>query len=92
MEKLAPGSLSNAWWPNYSLQPSMASMRVIKEIGRYNEETRHFELEFAKRYTNKGYLTAFLDGIHVLHIGKQPWETNPEVKNAYELNDHPQFF
>ena len=91
MEKLAPGALSNAWWPNYSLQPSMASMRSIKAIGSYNEETKHFELEFAKRYTDKGYHTAFLDGIHALHIGKQPWETNPEVKNAYELNDHPQF-
>ena len=91
MKTLPPGGRTNAWWPHYSLHPSLVSMAAIRKIGHYNEDARHFELEFAERYQATGFRTAFMDSINILHIGKQPWDPGDELKNAYQLNDQRQF-
>lgn len=66
-------------------------MSVLKEIGCFNS-VNHFEMEYANRYTSKGYKTVFLDSIYCSHIGRRTNEILDKTKpNAYELNQINQF-
>jgi tetratricopeptide (TPR) repeat protein len=78
-----------AYWPHYSLQPSIIRTEVILELGNYDSPNKFFERDYANKYGAKGYKTMFFDSIHSLHIGKQHWET--DGKNAYALNEVGQF-
>jgi len=78
-----------AYWPHYSIQPSIIRTRVILELGDYNVTNSFFERGYADKYGAKGYKTMFFDSIHSTHIGKQHWEK--DGKNAYALNDVGQF-
>ena len=78
-----------AYWPHYSLQPSIVRTSVILELGNYNSKNSFFERDYADKYYAKGYQTIFYDFIHSIHIGKQHWEK--DGKNAYALNDIKQF-
>lgn len=73
-----------AYWPHYSLQPSVCRASKIIELGNYNSPNNFFERDYADKYHAAGYKTAFFDGIYSLHIGKQHWEK--DGKNAYALN------
>ena len=77
------------YWPHYSLQPSMVRTRVALDLGNYDSPNKFFERDYADRYCAKGYMTAFFNSIYSIHIGKQHWEK--EGKNAYALNEVPQF-
>lgn len=83
------GGFSASYWPHYSLNPSVMDSEVYKCLGPYNENVQHFEMEYASRYTNAGFKTAFFDNITRLHIGKLIGEEGK--KNAYELNQLVQF-
>lgn len=85
------GRYTHAYWPGYSLRPSVLKVHVLKEIGNFKNETGHFEMDYAKRYYNSGYKSAFLDTICSYHIGKLTWEKNEEKPNAYNLNEVTQF-
>ena len=89
------GKPSNAYWPNFSFRPSILSSRVIKKIGEYSDTNGHFEMDYANRFTNLGYKSAFYNGIFCRHIGKlTPSRRNnnsDNSKNAYELNNIDQF-
>lgn len=74
-----------AYWPHYSLQPSLTRVSKIIELGNYNSPNAFFERDYANKYYSKGYQTMFFDSIFSTHIGKQHWET--DGKNAYALND-----
>jgi len=76
------------YWPHYSFRPSLIKVKVLNEIGRYYN-TSHFEIEYAKEYTARGYKTAFYDDFCCIHIGKKTWEKNEA--NSYSLNGTPQF-
>jgi len=78
-----------AYWPHYSLQPSITRTKVILELGNYNSENTFFERDYANNYDANNYKTAFFPSIYSLHIGKQHWET--DGKNAYALNEVSQF-
>jgi hypothetical protein len=78
-----------AYWPHYSLQPSIIRTSVILELGNYNSNNNFFERDYADKYYTKGYQTMFFDFIYSLHIGKQHWEK--EGMNAYSLNNVGQF-
>jgi hypothetical protein len=78
-----------AYWPHYSLQPSIIRTSVILELGNYNSKNTFFERDYADKYYSKGYQTIFYDFIYSVHIGKQHWEKDGQ--NAYELNDIKQF-
>lgn len=83
---------SSCYWPHYSLRPSVLRTQIFKDIGKYNENTSHFEMEYSNRYVEKGYMTAFYDGICSLHIGRLTSERGDQSKkNAYELNEESQF-
>jgi hypothetical protein len=77
------------YWPHYSLQPSVVRASKILELGNYNSPNKFFERDYADRYFAKGYMTAFFNSIYSIHIGKQHWEK--DGKNAYALNEIPQF-
>jgi hypothetical protein len=78
-----------AYWPHYSLQPSVCRASKILELGDYTSPNQFFERDYADKYHAKGYQTAFFDFILSLHIGKQSWEK--EGHNAYSLNEVGQF-
>jgi hypothetical protein len=89
---LSAGSLTMAYWPHYSLRPSVVSMRALRAVGRYNPAADHFELEYATRYRDAGFVSAFFDAINCLHTGKLTSETGPSARpNAYALNNEKQF-
>ena len=73
-----------AYWPHYSLQPSVCRASKIIELGNYNSPNNFFERDYADKYHAAGHQTAFFDSIYSLHIGKQHWEK--DGKNAYALN------
>ncbi len=83
------GGYSASYWPHYSLNPSIMDSEIYKCLGPYNENVRHFEMDYASRFTNAGFRTAFFDNITRLHIGKLIGEEGK--KNAYELNELVQF-
>jgi hypothetical protein len=77
------------YWPHYSLHPSVTRASKILELGNYDSPNKFFERDYADRYFAKGYMTAFFNSIYSIHIGKQHWEK--DGKNAYALNEVPQF-
>lgn len=83
---------SSCYWPHYSLRPSVINTKVFKDVGRYNTNTTHFEMEYSHRYFALNYKTAFYDAISCLHIGRLTSERDDKTKkNAYELNSESQF-
>lgn len=83
---------NSTYWPHYSLRVSLVRRDVLSQIGKYNEQVSHFEMDYAYRYIAKNYVSAFLEGISCYHIGRLTSERFDNVKkNAYELNDEAQF-
>jgi GR25 family glycosyltransferase involved in LPS biosynthesis len=85
------GCASCLYWPHFSFRPGVTKTSVLRELGEYDEKAKHFEMEYAYRYVNKGYKTTFLDGVYCAHIGRRTYERNTEKKNAYDLNEEVQF-
>jgi len=77
------------YWPHYSLRPSLLRTEIL-QLGKYNEDNPHFEMEYANRYKKK-YKSAFLTGIYCLHTGRLCSERHSTKKNAYDLNNVNQF-
>lgn len=81
-----------SYWPHFSLRPGVWRVDMLKRVGQFNEHASHFEMEFAYRYIELGYKTAFLDGIFCKHIGRLTSERHLMTKlNAYDLNGESQF-
>jgi len=81
-----------AYWPHYSLRPSLLKRSVLEKVGQFNEGASHFEMEFAYRYLSSGYVSVFLEGIYCTHIGRLTKERHdPSKLNAYALNNEAQF-
>lgn len=79
-----------AYWPHFSFRPGLSKMDLFKELGEFNEDVWHFEMNYAHKYVNKGYKTLFLPGMVCKHIGKLT--SDREGVNAYVLNDEFQFY
>ena len=76
------------YWPHYSFRPSIIDTSVILELGDYHSENQFFEMDYAKKWTEKGYKSAFLNKITCRHIGRLTSDRNTKtVKNAYDLNN-----
>lgn len=89
-EKHGNGRTCN-YWPHYSFRPSLLRTKIFKDLGEFNENVSHFEMEYAYRYVNKEYTSAFLENIYSLHIGRLTSERNDPTKaNAYTLNNELQ--
>ena len=81
-----------AYWPHFSFRPSIVKTSIFTELGGYNENAGHFEMEFADRYNRAGKISAFFPGIHCIHTGRLTSERFDRSKqNAYTLNGQSQF-
>lgn len=85
------GRLNCSYWPHFSFRPSLSRTYIWKDIGEFNEKVSHFEMEYSFRYRDAGYVSAFLESIYCLHIGRLTSERHDAIKNAYSLNDEKQF-
>jgi len=80
------------YWPHFSFRPSLIQFSIFKELGDFNESISHFEMDYSYRYFNKGYISAFFEGIYSIHIGRLTSERHDNTKpNAYQLNGEAQF-
>jgi GR25 family glycosyltransferase involved in LPS biosynthesis len=83
---------SSYYWPHFSFRPSLTRTKVFKDIGEFNMEAPHFEMEYAYRYVNKGYVSAFFENLYCIHTGRLTSQINDKsVINAYSLNKEYQF-
>ena len=80
------------YWPHFSFRPGLTKTEIHDTLGPYNTSPNvHFEMEYADKYVNKGYQTAFLPGTFCTHIGRRTYERGSGKKNAYDLNNQSQF-
>lgn len=82
---------NSSYWPHYSFRPSVSRTSIILELGNFDSENNFFERDYADKYFEKGYKSAFFDEITCLHTGKLTTENNDQKQNAYALNDMEQF-
>ncbi|CAB4886950.1 unannotated protein [freshwater metagenome] len=86
------GSRSCAYWPHYSLRPSLIYTDAIRDAGRFDESSDQFEFDLARRYTEIGWRSAFIDAVVCLHTGPLTGHrSDPHTPNAYDLNEQSQF-
>ena len=81
------------YWPHYSFRPSLIEVAAIMDLGRFKPEESNatfFEMEYAHKWTRRGFTSAFFNKITNRHIGRLTKSSNGEL-NAYQLNDVPQF-
>jgi GR25 family glycosyltransferase involved in LPS biosynthesis len=80
------------YWPHYSFRPSLIETDVILKLGNFDSEKQFFEIEYAHKWANAGYTSAFFNRITCQHIGRLTSERNDKnIKNAYDLNNETQF-
>ena len=85
------GRSSSAYWPHFSFRPSLICCDIFKKIGKYRSNNGHFEMDYANRFFNSGYKSAFFDSLSCYHTGKLTSENNSDKPNAYKLNNVVQF-
>jgi len=80
------------YWPHYSFRPSLIDVDSIFNVGDFNTENQFFEMDYARKWVNLGYTSAFFNRITNRHIGRLTSERHDKTKsNAYELNNEGQF-
>lgn len=84
--------LNCEYWPNYSFRPAITDVSAILNIGNFDTQNTFFEMDYANKWTDMGYKTAFFNRITSRHIGRLTSDRNDEnAKNAYKLNNEDQF-
>lgn len=84
--------LNSAYWPHYSFRPSMCRVSAIIKLGDYTTSNTFFEREYANKYWEAGFKSAYFNEISCLHIGRLTGDRSVnKSKNAYELNGVKQF-
>ena len=80
------------YWPHYSFRPSLIKVDAIMTLGNYDTPNQFFEMDYASKWTNAGYKSAFFNKITNKHIGRLTSERNDATKaNAYSMNSERQF-
>ena len=80
------------YWPHYSFRPSLIDVDTILKLGNFDSDNQFFEMDYARKWTNAGYKSAFFNRITNRHIGRLTKDKNNEnIKNAYDLNEEGQF-
>tara|TARA_B100001769_G_scaffold275297_1_gene276942 strand:- start:4893 stop:8519 length:3627 start_codon:yes stop_codon:yes gene_type:complete len=76
------------YWPHFSLRPGITNVNILKKLGDFTTINTFFEFDYAKKYTENNYKTAYFDEITCIHIGKLVGiRGNISEKNSYELNN-----
>jgi len=84
--------MNSHYWPHYSFRPAMTLVKTILALGNFDSPNQFFERDYANKWQEAGYQTAFFNRISHRHIGRLTSEINKGgVKNAYELNAEAQF-
>lgn len=87
-----PGCTTAAYWPGYSLMPSLLRTDAVRAVGMYNPKAGFFEREFADRALSLGWNTAFLDTVTCVTTGPLRADRSAtRAPNAYDLNGMDQF-
>ena len=60
---------SHAHWPNFSLNNGIWNLKAIRDVGLFDEQD-NFEFNYAVKFSEKGYRTAFFPEINCIHLGK----------------------
>jgi len=80
------------YWPHYSFRPSLIKVDAILKLGNYDSCNQFFEMDYANKWTNANYKSAFFNKITNRHIGRLTSERGDNSKpNAYTLNEESQF-
>ncbi len=79
------------YWPHYSFRPSMILVETILNLGNYDSKNNFFERDYADKYYEKGFKSAFYNEIVCIHTGKLTSERGTNIKNAYQLNEVLQY-
>jgi hypothetical protein len=61
------------YWPHYSFRPSLIDVAAIMELGQFkpdDSKTTFFEMEYARKWTRRGFTSAFFNKITNRHIGR----------------------
>jgi GR25 family glycosyltransferase involved in LPS biosynthesis len=83
---------NNHYWPHYSFRPSLIEVKTILELGNYDSSNQFFEMDYANKWQNANYKSAFFNKLTNKHIGRLTSERNDKtIPNAYELNEENQF-
>jgi GR25 family glycosyltransferase involved in LPS biosynthesis len=77
------------YWPHYSFRPSIVSVSTILSLGNFDSPNNFFERDYANKYVERGFQSAFFNAVSCMHIGKL---TSDKIgTNAYTLNNATQF-
>ena len=80
------------YWPHYSFRPSLIDVAAILTVGNYDTPNQFFEMDYAHRWMQMGFISGFYNNITNRHIGRLTSERNDQTQpNAYELNNESQF-
>lgn len=80
------------YWPHYSFRPSLIDVEAVFNVGDFNTVNQFFEMDYAHKWVENGYTSAFFNRITNRHIGRLTSERHDKSKaNAYELNNEGQF-
>ena len=80
------------YWPHHSFRPAIIDVETILSLGNFDSENHFFEMDYAKRWYNRGFVSGFFNFITNKHIGRLTSERNDTSKfNAYALNNESQF-
>ena len=85
-DKPAPTS----YWPHFSLRPGVNRVHTWQSVGKFIE-SGSFEKDYALRYMDKGWKTAYLESPVSEHIGRKTKDRHGSETNAYDLNQTMQF-
>ena len=80
-----------AYWPHFSFRPSIIRTNAVLTLGNFDSPNTFFERDYADKYFNLGYTSAYFNEVNSIHIGKLTSETQEDKKNAYHLNNEKQF-
>ena len=79
------------YWPHYSFRPAMILTDAVLKLGNYDSPNTFFEMDYAKKWYEQGYQSAFFNKLTNRHIGRLTSERNTAKENAYMLNGENQF-
>jgi GR25 family glycosyltransferase involved in LPS biosynthesis len=85
------GAASSMYWPHFSFRVGITKNSVYKSLGKFSDQHKHFEMDYANKYVEKGFKTAMLDCCYSTHIGRRTYERDTKKLNAYDLNNEQQF-
>ena len=85
--------LSSNYWPHFSFRPSLLRTKILEELGEFDTNVLHFEMVYAHKYVEKGYVSAFFENLYCIHTGRLTSQIyDDSAINAYTLNNEKQFF